>query len=100
MRFATLASWLVTVSIGAFMLRSWLARGGLRRERAKANGLPPLLIFGHATVAVVGLLAWAAFLGSGGRPFAWVAVAALTVAVSLGLCTVTLWTPYPGRKPA
>lgn len=99
MRFATLISWLATVGLGAFMLRAWLARGGLRRERAKPGGLPPQLIFGHATAAVVGLLAWSAFLASAARAFAWVAVALLTVTVSLGLCTVTLWTPYPARKP-
>ncbi|MGH3248436.1 MAG: hypothetical protein ACRDOI_19840 [Trebonia sp.] len=99
MRAATLVSWLVTASLGAFMLRTWLARGGLRRERAKAGGLPPQLIFGHATAALAGLLVWAAFLGSGTRPLAWAAVALLMVAVGLGLCTVTLWTPYPARKP-
>ena len=38
MRFATLLSWLVTASLGAFMLRTWLARDGLRRERARKAG--------------------------------------------------------------
>jgi hypothetical protein len=99
MRFVTFISWLVTASLGAFMLRTWLARGGLRRERAKVGGLPPQLIFGHAGAAITGLLAWAAFLVSGARPFAWTAVALMMAAVGLGLCTVTLWTPYPARKP-
>jgi hypothetical protein len=99
MRSATLVSWLVTASLGAFMLRTWLTRGGLRRERAKADGLPPQLIFGHAAAAVTGLLLWAAFVASGARPLAWAAVALLMAAVGLGLCTVTLWTPYPARKP-
>ena len=99
MRVATLVSWLVTASLGAFMLRTWLARGGLRSERAKAGGLPPQLIFGHATAALTGLLVWVAFVASGARPLAWAAVALLMLAVGLGLCTVTLWTPYPARKP-
>ena len=99
MRSATLVSWLVTASLGAFMLRTWLARGGLTRERAKPGGLPPQLIFGHAAAALTGLLIWAAFLASGVRPLAWAAVGLLMVAVGLGLCTVTLWTPYPARKP-
>jgi len=99
MRAATLISWLVTASLGGFMLRAWLARGGLRSERAKAGGLPPPLIFGHAAAALAGLLVWAAFLASGARPLAWAAVALLMVAVGLGLCTVTLWTPYPARNP-
>jgi hypothetical protein len=99
MRFATLICWLVTASLGAFMLRTWLARGGLAGERAKPGGLPPSLIFCHAAAALTGLLIWAAFLASGARPLAWTAVGLLMVAVGLGLCTVTLWTPYPAHKP-
>ena len=99
MRFATLLSWLITVSLGAFMLRTWLARDGLRRERAREGGLPPLLIFGHATLAVTGLLLWIGYLASGARPVAWAGVGALMVTVCLGLCTVTLWTPYPAHRP-
>ena len=99
MRFAVLISWLVTVSLGAFMLRTWLARGGLSRERARPGGLPPQLIFGHAGLAVCGLLIWVAYLAAGTRPLAWTAVAVLMVTVCLGLCTVTLWAPYPARRP-
>jgi hypothetical protein len=99
MRFATLISWLVTASLGGYMLHSWLARGGLRRERAKAGGLPPPLIFGHAGLAISGLLIWVAFVASGARPLAWTAVAVLMLTVGLGLSTVTLWTPYPARRP-
>ena len=99
MRFATLISWLVTASLGGYMLHTWLVRGGLRRERAKEGGLPPPLIFGHAGLALSGLLIWAAFVASGARALAWTAVAFLMVTVGLGLCTVTLWTPYPARRP-
>ena len=99
MRLATLISWLLTASLGAFMLRTWLARGSLRRERARPGGLPPQLIGGHAGLALVGLALWVAYLASGARALAWTAVGVLIVAVGLGLCTVTLWTPYPARKP-
>jgi hypothetical protein len=99
MRFATFISWLLTVSLGAYMLRTWLARGGLRRERARPGGLPPQLIFGHAGLAVTGLLVWACYMAVGARALAWAAVVILMVTVGLGLSTVTLWTPYPARKP-
>jgi hypothetical protein len=99
MRLATFISWLVTASLGAFMLRTWLARGGLHRERARAGGLPPQLIAGHAGLAVFGLVIWIAYLASGERALAWMAVGVLVVTVGLGLCTVTLWTPYPADKP-
>lgn len=99
MRYATLICWLVTASLGAYMLRTWIARGGLRRERARKDGLPPQLIFGHATLAVTGLVLWGSFTATGVRTLAWLAIVCLMVAVGLGLSTVTLWTPYPARKP-
>jgi hypothetical protein len=99
MRFATLISWLLTASLGAYMLRTWLARGGLHRERARPGGLPPQLIFGHAGLAITGLLVWTSYLAVGAKALAWTAVVLLMVTVGLGLSTVTLWTPYPARKP-
>jgi hypothetical protein len=99
MRSAAFVSWLVTVSLGTFMLRTWLARGGLRRERARAGGLPPQLVFSHAGLAVTGLLIWSAFLASGIQALAWTAIGLMMVTIGLGLCTVTLWTPYPARRP-
>lgn len=99
MRFATFVSWLVTAGLGAFMLRTWLARGGLRRERARVGGLPPQLIFGHAGLAITGLLIWASYLAAGTKALAWTAVGVMMVTIGLGLCTVTLWTPYPARRP-
>ncbi len=99
MRIATFISWLLTASLGGYMLRTWLVRGGLRRERARTGGLPPQLIFDHAGLAISGLLVWACYLTVGARALAWTAVGILMVTVGLGLCTVTLWTPYPARKP-
>jgi hypothetical protein len=99
MRLAALISWLLTASLGGYMLHTWLVRGGLRRERARPGGLPPQLIFSHAGLAITGLLLWVGYVGSGVRALAWIAVAILTVTVGLGLSTVTLWTPFPARKP-
>jgi hypothetical protein len=98
MRLATFLTWLLTASLGAYMLRTWIARGGLRRERARPGGLPPPLIFGHAALAVTGLALWGFFLASGARALAWAAIGCVMVAAGLGLSTVTLWTPYPTRR--
>src|SRR5215472_12909413 len=99
MRFATFISWLLTASLGGFMLRTWLASGGLRRERARAGGLPPQLIFGHMGLALTGLALWIAYTVSGSRAVCWAAVGIIIGAIALGICTVTLWTPYPASKP-
>jgi hypothetical protein len=95
---ATLLSWLFTASLGAYMLRSLITHGALRRQRSVRDGLSPRVLYGHFGLAVTGLVMWAAFLATGWGPLTWVAVALLTPAIGLGICTVTLWTPYP--RPA
>jgi hypothetical protein len=99
MRIATLACWVLTASLGGYMLRTWLASGGLRRERARAGGLPPQLIFGHMGLALTGLALWIAYTVSGSRAVCWAAVGIIIGAIALGICTVTLWTPYPASRP-
>jgi hypothetical protein len=94
---AALIAWLLTASIGVYMLRTWIARGGLRRQRATGVGVPPGVVFSHASAALTGLAAWIGFLVSGWHALAWVGVALICTAITLGICTVTLWTPYPVR---
>ena len=95
---ATLLCWLFTASFGAYMLRSLAARGALREQRSVRDGLSPRVLYTHFSLALAGLATWAAFLATGWGPLAWVAVTLLTPAIGLGICTVTLWTPYP--RPA
>jgi manganese efflux pump family protein len=95
MGLAALIAWLFTASIGGYMLRTWVARGGLRRQRATGVGVPPAVVFGHASAALGGLAVWASYVSSGWRPLAWVGVVLICTAICLGICTVTLWTPYP-----
>jgi hypothetical protein len=92
---AALIAWLITVSIGGYMLRTWIARGGLRRQRATGVGVPPPVVFGHAGAALTGLSVWLAYLSSGWDPMAWLGVGLVATAITLGICTVTVWTPYP-----
>ena len=94
---AALIAWLFTAGIGGYMLRTWVARDGLRRQRATGVGVPPGVVFGHASAALVGLTVWISYLSSGWRPLAWIGVALVCAAMCLGICTVTLWTPYPVR---
>lgn len=95
MSIATLAAWLVTVSIGGYMLHTWIVRGGFQRQRATGAGVPPQVVFGHAGTALTGLTIWIIYLGTGVRPLAWLDVGVVGAAICLGICVVTLWTPYP-----
>ena len=94
---AALIAWLLTAGIGGYMLRTWVVRGGLRRQRATGVGVPPGVVFGHASAALAGLTVWISYLSSGWRPLAWIGVVLVCAAICLGICTVTLWTPYPVR---
>jgi hypothetical protein len=95
---ATLVSWLITEGLGAYMLGTWIASGGPRQQRARPDGLPPLVIFGHAGLALTGFALWVSYLLTGWPALAWLAVGFLAPAVGLGISTVTLWTPYPARR--
>ena len=100
MAIAALIAWVLTASIGVYMLRTWVTRGGLRRQRATGVGVPPAVVFGHASAALVGLAIWAGFVKTKWDPLAWLGVVMITGAIGLGVCTVTLWTPYPVVVPA
>jgi hypothetical protein len=95
MGLAALIAWLLTAGIGGYMLRTWVARGGLRRQRTTGVGVPPGVVFGHAGAALSGLAAWVSYLSSGWHLLAWIGVTLVCAAICLGICTVTLWTPYP-----
>ena len=44
MAIAAMVAWVLTASIGVYMLRTWVVRGGLRRQRATGVGVPPTVL--------------------------------------------------------
>jgi manganese efflux pump family protein len=95
MTIAALVTWLITVSIGAYMLRTWIARGGPQMQRVRGDGLPPVVVYGHASLALTGLAVWISYVVSGIAAIAWSAALLLMPVIGLGLAMVTVWTPYP-----
>jgi hypothetical protein len=96
---AAVIAWVLTAGIGLYMLRTWITRGGLRRQRATGVGVPPAVVFSHAGAALTGLLVWVGFVKTEWDPLGWLGVGLVTTAIGLGVCTVTLWTPYPVVVP-
>jgi len=92
---ATLITWLVAGSAGIYMFGTWLSRGGPGHQRARHDGLPPAVILAHLSFGALGLLAWAGYVVTGWDALAWCAVGLLMPGIGLGICTVTLWAPYP-----
>jgi hypothetical protein len=93
-------SWLLTAGIGAYMLSTWIAAGGVGQQRSSRDGLSPSVVLGHASLATTGLALWAAFTLTRWAPLAWSAVLVLMPAIGLGLSTVTLLTPFPAPDSA
>jgi hypothetical protein len=92
---ATLIAWLIAGAAGVYMFRTWLSRGGLRRQRSRPDGLPPAVIFTHFGLGAIGFVAWVGYVVTSWDALAWSAVVLLMPGIGLGICTVTLWTPYP-----
>jgi hypothetical protein len=99
---AALATWLLTMGVGAFMLVPWIRRRGLRPARTGGR-LTSVVPLGHAGAAGAGLLAWIAYLVTGGSGLGWLAVSLLLAVIGLGMATLTVWTaqapPSPGPVP-
>ena len=95
MGIATLVSWLLTAGIGAYMLRTWIARGGPQMPRVTGDRLPPIVVYGHASLALTGLAIWISYVASGVAVLAWCGACLLMPVIGLGAAMVTVWTPYP-----
>jgi hypothetical protein len=95
--FVTLGTWLFDALSGGYMLRTWIARGGLRRQRA-SDRLAPKVVFAHFGMASTGLLVWVGYLATRWIVLAWLAVGLLMVVIGLGVSTVTVWTPFPAHR--
>jgi hypothetical protein len=96
-----LASWLLTELLGALMVRSWIANGGVRAARqrpARPDAMSIPVLAGHAGLNLAGLVCWICFVLSGAAALAWLALAFMAPAIGLGISTVTIWTPYPGGR--
>ena len=76
--------------------------GGWARSRTDTSRLDTIsmpLVLGHAGLAFAGFTCWVSFLISATVPLAWLSVGFLAPAIGLGISTVTVWTPYPARRP-
>ena len=78
MDIAALIAWLVTAGSGAYVLGSWISHGGSVRRRTGGTGSPPVVIIGHFSLALAGLVIWVAYMVVGWAALAWTAVGVLS----------------------
>jgi manganese efflux pump family protein len=100
-RFAGLVTWVLAALIGLYLLRTWIANGGLRATQGgeRRSRFAPILILGHGGLAACGLGLWIAYLASDLGAVAWSAFAILLPVATLGSTMFGLWL-RSGRRRA
>jgi hypothetical protein len=91
MNAASLIAWIVTVLAGLVLLVIWLMEYDGDFQSAAATRLPVPLISTHALLGLGGLMAWGFYLVTDADQLEWATVAALVVAVTLGLIMAARW---------
>ncbi|MEV5571853.1 hypothetical protein AB0L06_17540 [Spirillospora sp. NPDC052269] len=94
MAVTALIVWLLTALGGFFMLRLWLARGGMRAPAdTRPTRFPAPVVFGHLLLAVAGLIIWIVYMATDAAALAWIALAVLVVIALLGFTLLARWLP-------
>jgi hypothetical protein len=91
MSLLTLFIWMTTAGGGLFLLSIWLIEYDKDLKPATRSRLSGSLIASHVLPAGGGIVIWGAFLIFNATWLAWLAVAALAVAVPIGLVMATRW---------
>lgn len=89
--FAALGTWILTATVGAYLMGIWLAQGGLLRQATKVTRFPTLVVVGHPLVAMIGLGAWVVHLATGQVCYAWGAFFLLVIVIFKGFMLFTRW---------
>ena len=91
--FAALITWFAGVLAGLYMLTVWLIENDVTGQHSAPSQLRVPVIFGHLTLAIVGLGVWVAYLVLDRDILAWVSVGMLTAIILLGLTMFARWLP-------
>jgi manganese efflux pump family protein len=86
-----LIAWIITAGGGMYLLSIWLIEYDKDFHAVTATRLPPAVLAGHVTLAGGGLLVWAGYLILDSDRLAWIAVAALALAATLGTVMAVRW---------
>lgn len=86
-----LLTWITTAAAGLYLLTIWLIEYDKEFQSATATRLPIPVVSSHVLLAIGGLVVWVLFLIFDKHEMAWVAVAALGLAATLGLVMAIRW---------
>jgi hypothetical protein len=91
MELFALFTWITTAGGGLYLLSIWLIEYDKDFQSVAATRLPPPVLAAHVLMAGGGLLIWSSYLIFDDDRLAWLSVAALGGAVTLGLFMAIRW---------
>jgi hypothetical protein len=91
MSVVALFTWMITVFFGLILVIIWIIEYDREFQSAAATRLPVPVIFGHALLALGGLLLWISYLLLDEERLAWAAAAVLGAVAVLGLIMAARW---------
>jgi hypothetical protein len=91
MSLLALFAWITTAGGGLYLLSIWLIEYDKDFHSVAATRLPPALLASHVVLAGGGLVVWADYLVYDQDDLAWIAVAAILVAATLGVTMAIRW---------
>jgi hypothetical protein len=90
MELAALGFWIATAIGGVYMLGVTM-RPGRNESGATESHLPPLLVFGHGSLALLGLALWMVHMVMDEAVTAWLTVATLVLVLGGGTLMFVQW---------
>ena len=92
MSLLAILAWIVTASVGLYLLTIWLIEYDKELQSVAATRLPPPVLAAHVVLAGGGLVLWAYYLLYDNDDLAKIAAGALCVAATLGVVMAIRWT--------
>lgn len=93
MAVAALVTWILTAGGGAVLITTWK-----NRRRGSSSRLPAPLVFGHAGLAVIGLVLWIVYLANDSDTLARVTFFVVLVVAVLGFTMLARWVSGGGPR--
>jgi hypothetical protein len=95
-----MATWIIAAGVGIYLLRTWIANGGLRKEQGnRSSRFPPALILSHGGLAAAGLVIWIVYVYGGSDVLAWTVLFGLIPVAVLGSTMFGLWLLAGHKQP-
>src|SRR5919202_1689120 len=91
MKWAALATWVLTAGGGFFLLGLWLKHGGMQQSEEPGARIRAARVLSHFGLAATGLVLWIIYVASESKALAWIAFAILLVVALLGFSMLAIW---------